>query len=698
MFRGYRLVYDWLGDRRFHLIPVRPASALSSGMSGRPAQSPASCPGAVSTASGGTPNYISLFSGSSPSCDIENSNIYQGSSGNIGIGTSSPTHALDLQTSTTAVPTELRVTNTSTITNSIANIGVAAAGSISTQFEADSGLSSGLAQGLLGTFSNDPLSITTHNLTRMFLDTSGNVGIGTGTATPAAMLEVNGTAKFDNTVTFLSSQTFPNTISDVVAGTDLTGGGTTPTVTLNVDTTKVPQLATANTFTASQTVNGNMTVQGPSPWIDVTSHGADPTGTSDSTAAINSAINACPQTASGGNSNGCTVFFPPGKYRIAGGATNGIQITQNNLGVRLMGAGAASATNPAAASELVNYMSGANYVVSVAYTGSTVASVTGVVISNLGFVDNTPGTSTGGAILLHDAQYFSIDGVSCSQFSAGACIAMEGDSGPPTVYTQYGSIKDLFSQALYGITTAGTPIISEVTILGGNISCLTGSGVLANSVGINFNGNGGHIGENQIFGTAVNDCNIGYQLVNTGATHIVGKFECDTAGMTNCGAEGLLMDNQNSSMAYSNGNVITLQVSRASVGIQVNAMYPAIPPGKEQIIGGTFQGNTGADICINSSSLPSALVLVAPPLVSSSCPSGNVVTGSQFPVGVAVASVNGSTDTTSTWTAGALSSGAPPTSLCTAAAYGSLYTNTGTSGNYLWVCQNVSGTPTWVSH
>jgi hypothetical protein len=52
------------------------------------------------------------------------------------------------------------------------------------------------------------------------------------------------------------------TITGVTAGTDLTGGGTSGKVTLNVDTTKVPQLNTANTFTANQGVMGNVTVSG----------------------------------------------------------------------------------------------------------------------------------------------------------------------------------------------------------------------------------------------------------------------------------------------------------------------------------------------------------------------------------------------------------------------------------------------------
>jgi trimeric autotransporter adhesin len=52
------------------------------------------------------------------------------------------------------------------------------------------------------------------------------------------------------------------TITGVIAGTDLTGGGTSGTVTLNVDTTKVPQLDSANAFTGNQTVEGNLSVSG----------------------------------------------------------------------------------------------------------------------------------------------------------------------------------------------------------------------------------------------------------------------------------------------------------------------------------------------------------------------------------------------------------------------------------------------------
>ncbi|MGA9643159.1 MAG: DNRLRE domain-containing protein [Terriglobales bacterium] len=52
------------------------------------------------------------------------------------------------------------------------------------------------------------------------------------------------------------------TITGVTAGTDLTGGGTSGNVTLSLDITRVPQLATANTFTGNQTVNGNVSATG----------------------------------------------------------------------------------------------------------------------------------------------------------------------------------------------------------------------------------------------------------------------------------------------------------------------------------------------------------------------------------------------------------------------------------------------------
>ncbi len=125
---------------------------------------------------------------------------------------------------------------------------------------------------------------TTIGNSDVFEAPTGNVGIGT--TTPGSKVDVNGTGDFRDTVTlfptgthptlsvhgtvfavshtgevtFVAGQKFPGTgtITGVTAGIDLTGGGTSGKVTLNLDTTKVPQLSTANTFSANQTVHGTL--------------------------------------------------------------------------------------------------------------------------------------------------------------------------------------------------------------------------------------------------------------------------------------------------------------------------------------------------------------------------------------------------------------------------------------------------------
>jgi hypothetical protein len=88
-----------------------------------------------------------------------------------------------------------------------------------------------------------------------------NLLYGSGTSAPA---ETGLKISNKGIISFASGQTFPGagtgTITGVTAGTDLTGGGTTGKVVLNLDTTKVPRLAAANTFVANQQINGTLTV------------------------------------------------------------------------------------------------------------------------------------------------------------------------------------------------------------------------------------------------------------------------------------------------------------------------------------------------------------------------------------------------------------------------------------------------------
>jgi hypothetical protein len=89
---------------------------------------------------------------------------------------------------------------------------------------------------------------------------SGKMGIGV--TAPTKSLEINGSIKLDTagngitypdgTVQTTASVPGTGTITKVTAGTDLTGGGSSGGVTLNLDTTKVPTLAaTTNTFTGT---------------------------------------------------------------------------------------------------------------------------------------------------------------------------------------------------------------------------------------------------------------------------------------------------------------------------------------------------------------------------------------------------------------------------------------------------------------
>jgi hypothetical protein len=100
---------------------------------------------------------------------------------------------------------------------------------------------------------------------QMTLNSAGNFGIGT--TAPAAKLEVNGTAKFDGNITFAPTQTFPvkgtggGTITGVTAGAGLTGGGTSGTVSLGVDSSVVPLLTSANTFTGEQTISNTLVIE-----------------------------------------------------------------------------------------------------------------------------------------------------------------------------------------------------------------------------------------------------------------------------------------------------------------------------------------------------------------------------------------------------------------------------------------------------
>ena len=287
-----------------------PASSSSSTSS----SSTASATAAASTDStatlavggGGTANFISLWTSSA---NLGNSVLFQsgtGSTAKIGINTTTPSSALDVKgggtiRGTLNLPAQGNATATKgfnsqpiTLVGSAFNSGTSKAANQTfawqTQPVANNTSSPAGALNLLyssGTsaLANTGLSIAS-NGTLTFATGQTFPGAGTITGiTPGTDLTGGGTS---GNVTLNLDTT--KVVTGVLAGTDLTGGGTSGTVTLGLDTTKVvtgvtagtgltgggtggaptlsidtskvPQLSSANTFNNSQTVNGNVTVTG----------------------------------------------------------------------------------------------------------------------------------------------------------------------------------------------------------------------------------------------------------------------------------------------------------------------------------------------------------------------------------------------------------------------------------------------------
>jgi hypothetical protein len=217
--------------------------------------------------------------------DIIDSLIFQKSS-NIGIGTTAPAATLDINgkgdvrdtltlfpkgtDSTLAINgTPFKIDQTGKVTF-VSGQTFPGAGTITGITTAStSGLQGGGTKGTLN-LSVKPAGITNTMLQHSSLTIpvtapltgGGSVSLGnTGTAlaikpcSPNQVLLSNGT-------TWSCAAAGTGTVTGVTAGTDLTGGGKSGNITLNLDTTKVPLLSAANTFVGHQIITGNLSDTG----------------------------------------------------------------------------------------------------------------------------------------------------------------------------------------------------------------------------------------------------------------------------------------------------------------------------------------------------------------------------------------------------------------------------------------------------
>jgi trimeric autotransporter adhesin len=212
------------------------AAAVSNGLS--PSSSSV-------TTTGGTVNMLPLWT---TGTNIQSSVVTQtgtGSTARIGIGNTTPAATLDV-TGGATIRGLLNLPNAANAT--------ATAGADSRPF----GLVASTFNSSTHAASNQVFHWQAEPVGNNTTSPSATLNLLFATA-PAAAAETGLKINSKGVITFASGQTFPGngTISGVVAGTGLTGGGSTGVVTLNLDSSKVPELGTSNNFTAPQEFQAN---------------------------------------------------------------------------------------------------------------------------------------------------------------------------------------------------------------------------------------------------------------------------------------------------------------------------------------------------------------------------------------------------------------------------------------------------------
>src|SRR6516165_3979441 len=194
----------------------------------------------------GTTNYIPIWTNSST---LGNSKIYQ-TGGNLGIGNTNPAGTLDVNGGAFIRGTlQLPATGTATATKGFNSQPLDA---LASAF--NSGTHTAVNQHFR--WQAEPTGKDTSSPSGKF-----NLLFASGNSVPA---ETGLSISSKGLITFATGQKFPGTgtITGVTAGTDLTGGGTSGNVTLNLDTSKVPQLSGGNSFTGNQKISGNLSDTG----------------------------------------------------------------------------------------------------------------------------------------------------------------------------------------------------------------------------------------------------------------------------------------------------------------------------------------------------------------------------------------------------------------------------------------------------
>jgi hypothetical protein len=202
------------------------------------------------TTTGGTLNYLPIFSGADTIIDSAVFQTGGGTTAHVGINTATPVSALDVNgggtiRGTLGLPTTGNATAAGGKNSQGLNL-------VASSFSS----TSGTAQSQVFRWQAEPAANDT-------TAPSGTLNLlyGLGTAAPS---ETGLKVSSKGIITFATGQTFPGgsgsgTVTSVATGLGLKGGPITKTGTLTIDTTVVPQLTAANTFKAEQTITASNT-------------------------------------------------------------------------------------------------------------------------------------------------------------------------------------------------------------------------------------------------------------------------------------------------------------------------------------------------------------------------------------------------------------------------------------------------------
>jgi hypothetical protein len=151
-----------------------------------------------------------------------------------------------------------------------------------------------------------------------------------------------------------------------------------------VDQTGKTWVCTTAGSPGTWTQTGGGSLANTTDWINVTEapYSADPTGSTDSTTAIQDAINAA-QSLSSGGSKGAVVYFPAGAYKIS----SALSVTSENITLRGDGGGGEYNGNPVKISQT-----------STSANGLTVANAWNIILKGISFAG--PGSGSGVGVSL----------------------------------------------------------------------------------------------------------------------------------------------------------------------------------------------------------------------------------------------------------------------------------------------------------